>query len=353
VDRGVASWPPDAWQHGGGTVSGALAYDEGLNQIVHGTGHPAPGNPEQRPGDNRWTSGLFARDGATGMARWFTALNPHDQYGIGATNANVLADREWQGVSRQLLIQANGNGFVYVLDRRTGELLSAAPFAPVNAIAEVDTSTAAPRQNDAKSLRGTTPVRNVCPAAPGASTGAPAYSEQSGLLFIPASFLCMDIGTHPVSYIKGTPYSGVTRRLKPMPGYPRGALVAWGIENAKPAWIIHEAFPLPGGVLATAANLVFYGTLDGWFRVVDGSSGKVLWEYQTSSPIAGQPVTYAGPDNRQYVAVVAGPGSGGAAVDDPDIDRRDLTAGNGFANALLDLPPPAEAAGRLYVFRLP
>src|SRR3954467_1441512 len=121
----------------------------------------------------------------------------------------------------------------------------------------------------------------------GPSIGAPAHSEQSGLLFIPASFLCMDIGTHPVSYMKGTPYSGVTRRLKPMPGYPRGALIAWDVENAKPVWAIPEAYPLAGGVAATAANLVFYGTLDGWFRAVDGRNGKVLWKYRTNSQIAG------------------------------------------------------------------
>jgi glucose dehydrogenase len=153
--------------------------------------------------------------------------------------------------------------------------------------------------------------------------------------------------------MKGTPYGGVTRRLKPMPDDPRGALIAWDIENAKPVWTLPEAFPIEGGVLATAANFVFYGTLDGWFRAVDGRSGKILWKYPTGSQIAGQPVTYAGPDNRQYVAVVAGLGSGGGAVGDPDVDMRDLTAANGFANALLDLPPPAETAGRLYVFRLP
>jgi lanthanide-dependent methanol dehydrogenase len=84
TELGTASWPPDAWQHGGGTVSGLLAYDPELDQILHGTGHPAPGNPEQRPGDNRWTSGLFARDSATGAARWFTPLNPRDLYGLGA-----------------------------------------------------------------------------------------------------------------------------------------------------------------------------------------------------------------------------------------------------------------------------
>jgi glucose dehydrogenase len=287
------------------------------------------------------------------MARWFTALNPHDQYGIGAENANVLAARQWRGTSRQLLIQANGNGFVYVLDRRTGEILSAAPFAPVNAVTAVDTSTGTPRQNDSKMVPGDMPVRDICPAAPGASTGAPAYSEQSGLLFIPASFLCMDMRTQPVSYIKGTPYSGVTRRLKPMPGLPRGALIAWDIEKAEPAWTRSEPFPLEGGVLATTTNLVFYGTPDGWLRAADARNGKILWEYRTTSQIAGQPVSYAGLDNRQYVAVVAGPGSGAGVVGREDIDTRDLTAGNGFANALPDLPSPAETTGRLYVFRLP
>jgi PQQ-dependent dehydrogenase (methanol/ethanol family) len=352
-DLGIASWPPDAWQHGGGTVSGVLSYDPGLDQIVHGTGYPAPGNPEQRPGDNRWTSGLFARDSTTGMARWFTALNPHDPYGFGATEANVLADRDWHGTSRQLLIQANGNGFVYVLDRRTGEILSAAPFAPANAITAVDISTGMARQNGAKSLHGDMPVRDICPAAPGASIGVPAYSEQTGLLFIPASFLCMDARAYPVSYMTGTPYSGVTRRLKPMPDHPRGALIAWDIEKAKPAWTLPEAFPLEGGVLVTAGNLIFYGTLDGWLRAADSRSGKVLWEYRTTSQIAGQPVSYAGPNNRQYVAVVAGPSGGGGIVSESDLDTRDLTAGNGFANALADLPRPADAGGRLYVFRLP
>lgn len=353
TELGMASWPPDAWQHGGGTVPGLLSYDPELDQIVHGTGHPAPGNPEQRPGDNRWTSGLFARDSATGSVRWFTPMNPHDLYGLGATNANVLVDREWRGIKRPLLIHANSNGFLYVLDRRTGEILSAEPFAPGNALAEIDIGTDKPRWNDAKLVRGDASVRDICPAAPGATIGAPAYSERLGLLFIPASFLCMDLRALPVSYMAGTPYSGVTRRLKPMPDLPRGALVAWDVENAKAAWVLPETFPLESGVLATAGNLVFYGTLDGWFRAADSRNGRVLWEYQTNSQIAGQPITYSGPDNHQYVAVVAGLSSGAGAVGDEDIDTRDLTGANGFANALPDLPRPAEAAGRLYVFGLP
>jgi len=353
TDLGTASWPPDAWQHGGGTVSGLLSYDPGLDQIVHGTGHPAPGNPEQRPGGNRWASGLFARDSATGSARWFTPLNPHDLYGLGAINANVLIDRDWHGTKRPLLVHANGNGFLYVLDRRTGEILSAEPFAPGNALTGIDIRAGTPRRNDAKSVQGDRRVRDVCPAVPGAIVGAPAYSEHLGLLFIPASFLCMDLRAVPVSYLAGTPYSGVTRRLKPMPDHPRGALVAWDLENAKPAWSIRETFPVAGGALATKGNLVFYGTLDGWFRAADSRNGHVLWEYKTNSQLAGQPITYSDQDNRQYVAVVAGLSSGGGAVGNEDIDTRDLTAANGFANALPDLPRPAEAAGRLYVFGLP
>jgi PQQ-dependent dehydrogenase (methanol/ethanol family) len=353
TDLGIGSWPPDAWQHGGGSVSGRLLYDPGLDLIVHGTGHPAPGNPEQRPGDNRWTSGIFARDSATGMARWFTALTPHDQYALGATNANLLVDREWHGTKRQLLVQANANGFVYVLDRRTGEILSAESFIPVNAVTAIDMRTGTPRQNEAKSLHGASPVRDVCPAAPGANLGAPAYSEQSGLLFIPAILLCMDMRAQPVSYIKSTPYDGLTRRLKPMPDSPRGAMIAWDIEKAERAWTISEEFPLEGGVLATDGDLVFYGTLDGWFRAADSRNGHILWEYRTTSQIAGQPISYTGPDSRQYVAVLAGPSGGIGAVSDRDIDRRDLTARNGSANAIADFPSPVEPGGRLYIFSLP
>ena len=330
-----------------------MFYDPRLGQIVHGTGHPAPGNPEQRPGDNRWTSGVFARDSATGMARWFTALNPHDQYGFGGTNANLLVDREWHGKKRQLLLQANANGFVYVLDRRTGEILSAESFIPVNALTAIDMQTGTPRRNDAKSLHNASPARDVCPAAPGANIGTPAYSAPAGLLFIPAVLLCMDLRAQPVSYIKSTPFDGLTRRLKPMPDRPRGAMIAWDIEQAKPAWIIPEAFPLESGVLATDTDLVFYGTPDGWFRAADGRNGRILWEYRTTSQISGQPISYAGPDNRQYVAVMAGPSSGFGAVSDQDIDRRDLTARNGSANALADLPRPIEPGGRLYIFSLP
>ncbi|MBV9829361.1 MAG: PQQ-binding-like beta-propeller repeat protein [Alphaproteobacteria bacterium] len=353
-DLGVSSWPPAGWEHGGGNVAGMIASDPETGLIFHGTGRPAPGNPDRRAGDNKWTSGLFARDPQTGMARWFTQLTPHDPYGYGATAANVLADRDWKGSSRHLLVHADANAYVYVLDRDSGEILSAAPFAPANAIDAVDPKSGAPHYVEAKAVRGDDTTRNVCPAATGAlSGGAPALSGDARLLFIPATLLCMDIRPHDVSYLKNTPYTGVAQRLRPGPSPNRGALSAWDIERGKPAWIVPERFPVESGVLATAGNLVFYGTLDGWLRAVDAGTGRMVWQYRAASQVAGQPVTGRGPDGKQYIAVLAGlAGPAGRSAAD-EIDTLDRTAAQGFANAIPDLPHPPDAHGMLYVFKLP
>jgi alcohol dehydrogenase (cytochrome c) len=265
----------------------------------------------------------------------------------------VLADRDWHGARRHLLIHANGNGYVYVLDRTTGEILSTAAFAPVNATSGIDTATGTPRRDEAKTVRSDTTTYDVCPAAPGATIGASAFAKDIGVLFIPANFLCMDIRPHEISFMRGTPFTGVAERLKAMPGQPRGALIAWDIAAAKAVWTVPEAFPLDTSVLATAGGIVFYGTLDGWFRAVDAKSGKIVWQYKTGSQIGAQPISYGGPDGRQYVAIIAGPSGPAGSVAGDDIDTRDLTAAHGFANALPDLPRPSETGGKLYVFRLP
>src|SRR3954447_12953547 len=147
----------------------------------------------------------------------------------------------------------------------------------------------------------------------------------------------------------GTPFTGVNVRLKPPPDGPRGALVAWDLGKAQPAWTVPEPYPLGGGVLATAGGLILYGTLDGLFKALDARSGRELWRYPTSSGIIGQPTTFRGPDGRQCVAVLAGLGGplGRAALH--DIDSRDATAAGGAGNVLRDLPRPADASGTLYV----
>lgn len=350
---GVRTWSPSSWQQGGGEVSGPILYDPGLNLLFHGTGHPAPWNPEQRPGDNKWTSGLFARDPDTGAARWFDAIDPHDLFALGATGSNLLVDREQNGVPRKLLIHSDGNGYLYVLDRASGEILSAEPFAPVNSTTGVDLATGAPKRDDAKATRFNVMARDVCPASTGAIGGATAYSPATRLVYLPVSRLCMDVEARNTTFIAGTPFTGANVRVKGPPEGTRGGLVAWDIDAKRPAWSIPEPFPLGGGALATAGGLVLYGTLDGRFRAVDARTGEALWEYRATSGIIGDPTAFRGPDGREYVAVLAGLGGKLGRVAKDGIDMRDATAAGGLANILRDLPKPADESGTLYVFRLP
>ena len=329
-DLGTKSWPPSGWQQGGGGVAGPLSYDPATDVIFHGTGHPAPWNPEQRPGDNKWTSGIFARGATDGAARWFDQISPHDPYSLGGTVANVLIDRDWRGARRKLLVHPDANGFVYVLDRTTGEILSATQFGEVNAIKGIDLHTGAISRNEDK-LVGDGTTRDICPGWPGAIApgAAPAYSPDTALLYIPASLLCMDEEARETGYIKGTGFVGASLRLKRAGGKSRGALIAWDVAEGKAVWTIPEDFPLAGGVLATAGGLVFYGTLDGWFKAADAKTGHVLWQYHAASGIIGQPIGYTGPDGRQYVAIVAGIGGPLGMIAGNEIDRRDATAAHG------------------------
>jgi PQQ-dependent dehydrogenase (methanol/ethanol family) len=347
-DLGVTTWPPDAWQSGGGGATG-LTFDRALGLLFHSTGHPAPWNPDQRQGENRWTSGLFARDPATGAARWFLPVNPHDLYALGAGPSNLLADIS----GRQLLIHPDGNGRVYVVDPTDGRLASAEAFVPTNATSGVDLATRTLLREDAKNVNPNATTRNICPGWPGATgPGAAAFSPATKLLYIPANLLCMDMEARNASFMSGTPFIGANLRMKAQAGQRRGALIAWDVAAAKAAWTAPEAFPLAGGVLATAGGLVFYGTLDGWLKAVDARTGKPLWQARTASGVIGTPTAFAGADGRQYVAVLAGIGGIGR-VAWKDIDVRDATAGNGYANALRDLPEQKAPGGALHLFALP
>ncbi|WP_456316255.1 outer membrane protein assembly factor BamB family protein [Teichococcus oryzae] len=350
AERGVASWPPSAWQRGGGTVPGPILQDRATGLILHGTGYPAPWVPDQRQGDNRWTSGLFARDAGSGMARWFLPINTHDLYALGAAAPSLLLDREWEGRPRQLLVHPNGNGHVYVIDRGSGELLSAEAFAPVNATAGVDRRTATLIRNPDKAVRRGLMTRDICPARPGAVTGASAFLPETGLLYIPSRRLCMDMEARNANHIPGTGFTGANIRLRPAEGEAvRGALVGWDLAAARPAWTVPERFPLSGGVLALEGGLVLYGTVDGVLKALDGRTGAEIWRFQAASGIVSQPLAFTGPDGRPWLAVLAGSGDGPEA----EIDRRDATAQSGLANVLRDLPHPADPSSILYLFRLP
>jgi len=141
--------------------------------------------------------------------------------------------------------------------------------------------------------------------------------------------------------------------MKTGPGGNAGVVTAWDIAKSAPAWEIPEKFPVWSGVLATAGNVVFYGTLDGWFKAADAKTGAILWQFKTASGIVGQPTTYRGPDGHQYVAILSGVGGWAGAIVAGDLDRRDGTAALGFVNAVGTLPDATNKGGVLYVFALP
>jgi len=353
-DLGVTTWPSGAWKIGGGNVWGWISYDPDANLIYYGTANPGPWNPEQRPGDNKWTAGIFARDPDTGQARWFYQWSPHDLHDYDGVNENVLLTLTVGGKPRQVLVHPDRNGYVYMLDRLTGEVLSAKPFVHITTSEGVDLRTGLLKYNPATEPKVGHSVRNICPVSPGGKDWQPsAWSPRTGLLYIPHQNLCEDAEAYATSYIAGTPYVGVDTKMYAGPGGNRGEFSAWDPIAGKKAWSIKEDFPVWSGALATAGDVVFYGTMDGWFKAVDARSGALLWQFKTGSGIIGQPVAYRGPDGKEYIAILAGVGGWAGAIVSNNLDPRDGTGAKGFVNAMRDLPQRTTKGGTLYVFALP
>jgi lanthanide-dependent methanol dehydrogenase len=354
TDLGVKSWPPDAWRIGGGPVWGFLAYDPSSNLIYYGTGNPGPWNPEVRPGLNKWTAGVFARDADTGQAVWFYQMSPHDLYDWDGINENILLDLPWQGSTRKVLVRADRNGYMYLIDRANGQVLSATPYVYNTTTTGVDLKTGELKRVLDKAPKTGEEIRNVCPPAPGAKDWQPSsFSPKTGLVYVPHQNLCMDIQTGEANYIAGTPYVGASERYYAGPGGNEGELMAWDPIAGRKVWTVADKYPIWSGTVATAGDLVFYGTLDGWFRAADARTGKTLWQFKTGSGIVGQPITYRGPDGKQYVAILSGIGGWPGAIVNSNLDTRDDTAANGWGIALHDLKSATQAGGILYVFSLP
>jgi PQQ-dependent dehydrogenase (methanol/ethanol family) len=353
-DLGVSSWPPGRWQNGGGPVWGWISYDPALNLIYYGTGNPGPWNSNQRPGDNLWTSTIFARDPDTGAAKWAYQASPHDLWDYDEINESILADLSLGGRMRQVLIHPGRNGFMYVMDRTTGEVLSADAYDLVTSYTSFDLKTGRPTPNsDLTPLTGKN-IMNVCPAAPGAKDWQPsAYSPRTQMLYVPHQHLCMDFKTSEVGYIAGTPYVGATVDMYAGPGGYRGEFMAWDPVQRKKTWAIKEKFPVWSGALVTAGDVAFYGTLDRWFRAVDARNGKLLWQFHAGSGFVGQPITYRGSDGTQYIAVLAGVGGWPGAIANSEIDPRSRNGALGFNGATQDLPAYTAGGGELLVFALP
>ncbi len=346
-DLGISSWPQGAWRHGGGTVWGWISFDPVLNLIYYGTSNPSPRVPSQRPGDNLWSSAVFARDPTSGHAKWAFQFTPHDQWDYDGVNEDILIDGRVGGQSRHLLVHLDRNGFGYTMDRATGKVLVAKPFGNLNWATGLDPATERPIVNPAKIPKVEEQVQDICPTHIGSKDWQPsAFSPRTGLVYADIFNICMDLTDHRVGYIPGTPYDGMEIKTHAGGHTNRwGEFIAWNPLTGQRVWAIPENFMTMSGVLATGGDLVFYGTTDGWFRAVDARSGKVLWSQKLGSGITAQPIAYLGPDGREYVAVVAGVGGVASQV---------MGAKNGFPSRggvlyvfSVDGVSPGSAAGML------
>jgi PQQ-dependent dehydrogenase (methanol/ethanol family) len=349
---GATTWSGDQWKLGGSTVWGWISYDPETNLFYYGTGNPGVWNADLRPGDNKWSSSIFARDADTGEAKWAYQITAHDAWDYDEIMENLLVDMDYGGRQRKLLIHPGRTGFVFVLDRETGELLSAEKFEPTNWASAFDTKTGKPAEDPAMRTGFGKVVRGICPSSTGAKDVIPsAFSPRTGLLYIPAHNTCMDYEGIEANYIAGTPYLGASVKMYPGPGGYQGELVAWDVAQNRKAWSVKEPnFPVYSGVLATSGDVVFYGTMDGWFKALDARTGTELWKSKVASGIVGNPMTYLGPDNKQYVAIYAGIGGWMGAVAFPTLSTDDPYAALGVVGAMKDIKKYTAPGNVVYVF---
>jgi glucose dehydrogenase len=268
----------------------------------------------------------------------------------------ILADLTVRGRPRKVLVHFDKNGFAYTMDRASGEVLVAEPFVSLNWAKRVDLGSGRPVLDSAK-LTGASrgDVRYICPSLEGGKSPASpaAYSPRTGLFYVSTVNLCMNYQAEQRTRIRGTPYIGANTPYVAGPGGYMGAFIAWDAAAGRRVWEIREKYPVWSGVAVTGGDVVFYGTLDGWLKAASARSGRVLWKFKVGSGVVGAPITYTGPDGKQYVAVLSGVGGWAGLIVSGDVDARDGTAAFGFVNAVRDLPKATRKGGMLYVFSLP
>jgi lanthanide-dependent methanol dehydrogenase len=360
-DSSLKTWEGDQWKIGGGCTWGWMSYDPQLNLIYYGSGNPSTWNPKQRPGDNKWSMTVWARNPDNGMARWVYQMTPHDEWDFDGVNEMILADLNIGGTARKVLVHFDRNGFGYTLDRTNGELLVAEKFDPkVNWATKVDMDKNSKTygrplvvpQYSTEHNGEDVNSKGVCPAALGSKDEQPAaFSPQTGLFYVPTNHVCMDYEPFKVSYTAGQPYVGATLSMYPPPGEKNmGNFIAWDARTGKIAWSVPEQFSVWSGALATAGEVVFYGTLEGYLKAVDAKTGKELYKFKTPSGIIGNVMTYEH-GGKQYVAVLSG--VGGWAGIGLAAGLTDPTAGLGAVGGYAALRNYTSLGGQLTVFALP
>src|SRR3979411_2261075 len=317
-DSSLVTWQGDQWKIGGGCTWGWMSYDPALNMVYYGSGNPSTWNPKQRPGDNKWSMTIFARDADTGMAKWVYQMTPHDEWDYDGVNEMILSDQTIGGAARKVLTHFDRNGLGYTLDRVTGELLVADKFDPKgNWTSGVDMDKSSPTYGRPKVLDQYSTDKQgedhnnkgICPAALGSKDEQPgAYSPDTQLFYGATNDACMDYEPLKVGYPAGQPYVGAALSMYPPPGETNmGNFIAWDGKTGKIVWSNKEQFSAWGGALATAGGVVFYGTLEGYLKAVDAKTGKELYKFKTPSGIIGNVMTYEH-GGKQYVAVLSGVG---------------------------------------------
>ena len=353
-DMGVKTWPRDQWKIGGGTVWGWVSYDPDLNLIYYGTSNPGTWNPDLRPGDNLWSTSIFARDPDTGEAKWAWQATPHDEWDFDDVNESIVVDLTINGQLRKVIVHFDRNGYATTIDRATGELLVAEPFQHLNWAKGMDKKTGRPIMDETKRTHQGRLTRNICPSSSGARDQQPAaYSPRTNLFYTPSHNVCMDYGGLETEYIAGTPYVGAAVRMFPGPGGYRGEFMAWDATVGKKVWSIKDPFPLWGGALVTAGDVVFYGTMTGDFKAVNARDGKELWKTHFESGIIGNPATFLGPDGKQYIVIYSGVGGWMGAIVPGNLSKDDPWAALGATGAVPDLPDHTKAGGAVHVFAIP
>ena len=355
-DSSLKSWKGDQWKIGGGTTWGWYSYDPATNLMYYGTGNPSTWNPRQRPGDNKWSMTIFARNLDTGEAKWVYQMTPHDEWDYDGVNEMILADVKVKGQTRKALVHFDRNGFGYTLDRVTGDLLVAQKYDPVvNWASQIDMKSGRPIVNAKYSTDKNGPDVNskgICPSALGTKDQQPAsYSPKTGLFYVPTNHVCMDYEPFQIEYTAGQPYVGSTLSMFPAPDSHGGMgnFIAWDAGTGKVVWSKPEKFSVWSGALSTAGDVVFYGTLEGYLKAVD-NNGKELWKFKTPSGIIGNVNTweYKG---RQYVGVLSG--IGGWAGIGLAAGLNKPNEGLGAVGGYKDLAKYTNLGGTLTVFALP
>jgi len=360
-ESSTSSWQGDQWKIGGGCTWGWYSYDPALNLFYYGSGNPSTWNPTQRPGDNKWSMAIWGRDADTGVAKWVYQMTPHDEWDFDGINEMILADIDVGGKATKALVHFDRNGYGYTLDRTNGDLLVAEKYDPaVNWATKVDMDKSSktygrPLVVDKFSTEKqgeNTNTQGICPAALGSKDQQPAaFSPKTKLFYVPTNHVCMDYEPFKVSYTAGQPYVGATLSMYPPKGETNmGNFIAWDAGKGKIVWSLPEQFSVWSGALATAGDVVFYGTLEGYLKAVSSKDGKELFKFKTPSGIIGNVMTYE-QGGKQYVAVYSG--VGGWAGIGLAAGLTDPTAGLGAVGGYAGLKKYTSLGGSLTVFSLP